>query len=241
MTNQVENQRKRLAESKAEMEKIRVTDSIVDSGPESFDSPLGTADHNVLDLEKQMNERAAIIANLKMQLQQISKLKPEEMKETMRILKIEDPVMGKTVDRLNEARSEEARLTQEGLAENHRKILALRTEMTELSRQLAAMHSTVQESRATKLQLEEDAFVTLQESFKGAKAYQTEEKKKLGPYTEAKNRYLQEKKILEAAEIKFSTERFDPDFEPVKIWEQANTPVQSAWPSFRRLWQAMFP
>ena len=243
INHQVENQRKRLAESKAEMEKIRVTDSIVDSAPESFDSALGTADHNVLDLEKQMSERAGMIANVKIQLQQISKLKPEQMKEVMRILKIEDPIMGRTVDRLNEARLEEARLTQEGLAENHRKILALRAQMAEFSRQLAEMHSTVQQSRATILQIDEDVLTTLQERLNEAKAYQVDEKKKLGPYIEAKNRYLQEKKVFEAAQIKFSTERLVSgiDFTPVKIWEQADVPVQPAWPNVRRLWQDMLP
>jgi uncharacterized protein involved in exopolysaccharide biosynthesis len=243
LTDQVETQRKRVAESKAEVEKIRVNDQIIDPEPESFNSGLGkTADRNILDLEKQINEKESIVANLKIQLEQISKLKPEQMKEVMWILRIDDPQMEKLVASLNEARTEEARLLPT-IGEKHRKILGLRAQIAVFSRQLAESLSTVQQNRARLLESEQGILATLQERFKEAKAFEIDDRKKLAPYIDAKSRYLQDKKVFEAAQIKFSTERFDLgiDFEPVRIWERAEPSLYPVWPSFRRLWQAILP
>lgn len=233
LTDQVESQRKRVTDSKAEVEKIRVNDQIVDPDPESFLSAPTTADRNILDLEKQMNEKSMMVANLKIQLEQIMKMKPEQLKEVMRTLQIEDPIMEKTVAALNETKSDEARLLSAGLGENHPKILGFRAAKAEYSKQLYDFLATVQQARATKLQIEEGVLATLKSKFDEAKTSQIDDKNKLGPYIDAKTRYLQDKKVFEAAQIKFSTERFDRgiDFEPAKIWEKAEPSLYPAKPN----------
>jgi hypothetical protein len=50
-----------------------------------------------------------------------------------------------------------------------------------------------------------------------------EERKRFNDYMEAKMRYLQNKRIFEAAQTKYSTSLFERgiDFDPAKIWEKA--------------------
>jgi capsular exopolysaccharide synthesis family protein len=56
-----------------------------------------------------------------------------------------------------------------------------------------------------------------------AKKVQIEDKQKSNEYQEAKMRYLQNKRIFEAAQTKLSTSLFERgiDFDPAKIWEKA--------------------
>jgi hypothetical protein len=109
---------------------------------------------------------------------------------------MEDPGMERTVAQLNEARAEEARLTSSGLGERHPKILGIRATITELSRQLADFLATVQQSRTTLLQIQEAVLANLQAKFNSAKTVQIQDKNKLGPYGEAKSRYLMRRRFL---------------------------------------------
>jgi succinoglycan biosynthesis transport protein ExoP len=233
LNEEVEKQRKRVEEAKAEVEKIRLRDQINDPNTESFDSAPMTADRNLAELEKQANEQQFLVSKLKGQLEEIMKMKPQQLKEVMRTLKIEDPIMEKMIASFNEAESDDAKLTNAGLGENHPKILGLRAAMAVFARQLAESLATVQQSRATNLQIEESVLADLREKVEAAKAVQIGDKNKLGPYLDAKTRYLQAKKVSEAAEVKYSAERLEQGigFDPAKIWEKAEPSLYPAKPN----------
>jgi uncharacterized protein involved in exopolysaccharide biosynthesis len=76
LTDQVETQRKLVEKAKNEVDKIRVDDEIIDSDPESFNSTPTTADRNIVELEKQVNEQSAIVTKIKQQLEAIMKMQP---------------------------------------------------------------------------------------------------------------------------------------------------------------------
>lgn len=213
LTNQVEELQRRARESKVEVEKIRVKDQIIDPDPESFLSAPTTFDWNILDLEKKLKDKAQDVANLKAQLAQVMKMKPEELKEVMRTLKIDDPIMERTLAALNEAKSDEAKLTNSGLGEKHPKVLGLHAQKAEISRQLYDFLATVQQSRTTLLQIEEGVLATLQQKLDEAKTNQIEDKNKVGAYIDAKARYLQDEKVFEAAKEKLSFKRAELDID----------------------------
>ena len=75
---------------------------------------------------------------------------------------------------------------------------------------------------------------TIDESrFKDAQENQIKDKQKTNEYLEAKTRYLQSKKITEAAEMKYNTERVERyiDFDDAKIWEKAEASLSPAKPN----------
>lgn len=230
---EVEKQRKRVEEAMTEMAKVRERDGIIDPDPESFNSALSTADRNLAALETQVNEQRLTVTKLRGQLDQIMKLKPEELKEVLRTLNIEDQTVIKMVASLQEAASEEAKLLNSGLGENHPRIASLRAQREVYSAQLAEQLATVRQSQATKLQVEETNLAELERRLKEAQGAHIQDRQKLSAYTEAKSKYLQAKKIFEQAQVKYSTELLERgiDFDPAKIWEKAEPSLYPAKPN----------
>ncbi len=230
---ETEKLRKRVEEAGAEMAKIRQRDSILDSDPESLSSTLNTADRNVVTLEQQLNEQRLVVTRIKGNLEQIMKLKPEELREVLRTLNIDDQNVVKMVAAMQEGFSEESRLQANGLGEKHPRIEAIRKQREYYSRVLSESLTSVTQNQAAKLEIEERNLTTLQAKFDDAMKNQIADKQKTGPYFDAKSQYLSSKKLLEAAQLRISTELFNQKnfFEPFKIWEPAEPAVYTKRPN----------
>jgi capsular exopolysaccharide synthesis family protein len=232
LREEVEKQRKRVEEASSQMAQIRSRDSINDPDPESINSTLSAADRNIVALEQQLNEQRLIYTKLQGQLEQIEKMQPEELKEVLRTLNIEDPTVVRMVASLQDAISDDAKLRANGLGSNHPRIRALVSQRDVFSKQLADSLKTVRQSQKHKLEIEERTLKSLQEKFDTAKASQIEDKQKMVEYANAKSTYLQAKKIFEAAQMKLSAELLERgiDFEPAKIREAAEPGLRPARP-----------
>jgi len=233
LREELEKQRKQVEEAAVEMTRIRDRDAIIDPDPENFSSVLNTADRNIVALEVQLNEQRLIVTRIKGELEQILKLQPEQLKDALRILNSEDPTVLKMVASLQEANSEEARLTNAGLGQNHPKILGLRAQREVFSKQLSDQLSSIRVNHATKLEIAQRTLSELESKFTTSQTAHIDDKKKMGSYSDAKSRYLQAKKIYEAAQIKYSTEHLSRglEVEPVKIWEKAEPSLYPAKPN----------
>lgn len=159
-------------------------------------------------------------------------MKPEELKEVLRTLNIEDQTVVKMVSSLQDAIADEARLRANGLGENHPRIRALSSQREVYARHLSESLETVRQSQKHKLEIETRTFDALKDKFTEAKAGQIQDKQKMGAYSDSKSQYLQSKKIFEAAQIKYSTELLERgiDFEPAKIWENAEAALRPSRP-----------
>ncbi len=230
---ETDKQRKRVEEASAEMAKIRQRDSIIDADPESLSSALNTADRNVVALEQQLNEQRLVVTRIKGNLEQIMKLKPEELKEVLRTLNIDDQNVIKMVAAMQEGFSEESRLQANGLGEKHPRLLAIRAQREYYSSVLESSLKSVTENQASKLEIEERNLAALQAKFDDAMQNQIKDKAKTGDYTEAKSRYLLAKKLLESAQQRISTELFNRNnfFEPFKIVEKAEPAIYTKRPN----------
>jgi hypothetical protein len=210
LADKVEQEGKRAEQAAADLSRIRLINKIVDQDPENFYSKP-TTEGSTVELEKQVKEKSVIITNLKNQLAAIMKVQPgpEQIKEVTRILKIEDRIMDKTEDSLNKARLDEALLISAGVDDKHPKVKALRALISEYSRQIAEFLSSVQQNRATLLEIEQGRLAELKVKLNEATANPMDDKNKLTSYYEAKSRYLMAKKVFEAAQQKYSSELFD--------------------------------
>jgi capsular polysaccharide biosynthesis protein len=67
------------------------------------------------------------------------------------------------------------------------------------------------------------------------------EKEKLEAYAGAKARYLQQRKILEAAEMRLAAARMEKgiDFRPVALWRRAEPPAKPASSHYMRRWHVL--
>ncbi|MES2569295.1 MAG: polysaccharide biosynthesis tyrosine autokinase [Verrucomicrobiota bacterium] len=229
----IEEQGKRVVETAGKMNEIRSRDAINDPDPENINNQYGTSDRNIVALEQQLNEQRLLVTRLKGQLDQIMKLKPEELKEALRTLMIDDQAVVKTTTSLQEAQIDETRYINSGLGENHPRILMLRALQENYSTQLAKSLAAIRQNQASKLAIEESTLDVLQTKFNTAKEEQIRDKEKTAAYARAKGEALAEKRIFEAAKIKFQTETFDSKsyFEPAQIRERAEPSLYPAKPS----------
>jgi succinoglycan biosynthesis transport protein ExoP len=232
LREEVEKQRRRVEEANTQMAVIRARDSINDPDPESINSTLSAADRNIVALELQLNEQRLTVTKFQGQLEQIEKMQPEELKEVLRTLNIEDQTVVKMVASLQDAIADEAKLRANGLGRNHPRIRALASQREVYAGQLADSLRTVRQSQGHKLEIELRTLQSLQQKFDTAKASQIQDKQKMGEYANAKSHYLQAKKIFEAAQMKLSAELLERgiDFEPAKIREAAEPGLRPARP-----------
>ena len=233
LKDELEAQRKLVLEAATEMARVRERDNIVDQDPENATAVVSTADRNVPELEKQVNERRAKVAELKGQFDAIMKMKAEQLRDVLHTLNMEDPVVNRMVQSLQDMTADEANLSSSGLGENHPRLKAVRAKKEVFLKTLNDQLEGVRASLASKLEIEQSILKERESKLAEAMTAQIEDKKKTQAYVEAKTRYIQAKKIEEAARVKLKTEEIDRriDFEPAKIWEKAEKSSNWARPN----------
>jgi polysaccharide biosynthesis transport protein len=233
LQDELEKERHRVQEAAVEMAQIRERDSILDPDPENQNAVISTADRNIVALETQLNEQRLKITKIDGRLEQILKMAPEQLREVLRTIEIPDDNVSKMIDSLNIAATKEVELYAGGLGERHPRLVAEKEKKEYYRKVLSENLDSVRQNQAYQLEIERRTLSTLESRFKDAQANQIKDKQKTNEYLEAKTRYLQSKRIAEAAEVKYKTERLERniDFEPAKIWEKAEPSMSPAKPN----------
>lgn len=216
-------QRKRVGDAAAEVAEIRVRDNIVDSDSENLNAVLSTRDRDIIGIEQQLREKRLKVTELAEKNRQIKDMKAEDLREVLRTLNIDDQMAVKMITSLQEAISEEKKLYASGLGNKHSALLAVRSQKEYFRETLDSTLTSVLQNQNSLLEIEKRTLEKLEEEFKKAEENQIQDKQKTIAYSSAKARYLNEKKIYEAGQLKYSTERVEQtiDLEPVKIWDKA--------------------
>ena len=232
LRDEVEKQRKRAEEAAVEMAKIRERDGIIDPNPTEYGNLLGNTERNILVLENQLNEARVEVLKLKGQMAEILKLKPEDLKEALRTLGVQDLNVEKLMSQLQDAATDYIRLYNAGLGESHPRLTGLKALQETYSKQLADQLNTVRANLGIRIQFQEGVLAELDKKMEEAKGLQIADKQKANDYIEAKTRFLQAKRIYEAAQTKYSTELLERgiDFDPAKIWEKAEPAIRPSKP-----------
>ncbi len=117
-------------------------------------------------------------------------------------LEIEDPSITQLLPQYQEAASEEARMLNAGLGPNHPNVKALRAKKEVMGRQLAEQTIVLRKTLETNLAIAEQGLANLREKLEATQKNQQDSKTKSAGYYEAKNNWLQARKVLEAAETR---------------------------------------
>lgn len=232
LREEVASQRKSVEATQLEMAKIRERDGLIDTNPEALESPGGFDKVGVAEDESQYNQAKIRQAELQAQLEQTAKLKPEELMTALTSLNISDPTVSKVFPQFQEACSEEARLLNGGLGENHPRLKSLRAQKEVFTRQLAEGVAAVRNSLGIRLKVAEANVATLEAKLKGTKNSFNDRTKLSQDYINVKNKYLSAKKLLEVAENRLSTESVQQKMTqvPAKIWEKAEPAIYPSKP-----------
>ncbi len=237
LREEVASQRKNVEATQIQMQQIRLKQGIVDPNPESPDSAENPGRVVVTDDEKQFNDLKTRIGELQIQLDQTSKLKPEELMTALTTLNIQDPTISKILPQFQEASSEEARLLNGGLGENHPRVKSLRAQKEVYAQQLIEGIASVRNALAIRLKVAESNLDEFTKKMAATKLGINKTTNQYQDYVNIKNDYLKAKRVLEGAEQRLSTQsvQLKMTVNVAKIWEKAEPSMYPSKPSVLRI------
>lgn len=223
LQDEVGKQRKKVDELRDSAARIRVGYAINDLNPESVEDPMQARERVLLSEEEQVNKERMKVTVLRAKQDQVSRMTDDQIMRSIRALDIEDPTILQVLPAYQEAVSEEARLLNSGLGANHPTVKSLRARKDVMEKQLAEQIRVLRKTLADNLGIAEEQLAKLEAGLENSRELQQESKTRSSAYFVAKNDYIQAKKLLEAAEMRFSTETMQRTMpqSPVTIWERA--------------------
>ena len=233
LDEEVAKQRKIVFDAQKEAGRIRAAKGINDPDPENYSSQPGKQDRAMVANQASVMQQQNNVAAMRVTLQQIEGLKPEELQEALRQLGIEEPMVSRSLSDLQLATVTEARLLSSGLGENHWKITALRAEKEANQKMLTEQLESVRRAQAIRLRGAEATLESLEKELGKSETEQLKEKQDVIDYSDAKTAYIQARRILDTAELSLKSERMKVGISSAvaKIWEKAEPAVYPSRPN----------
>lgn len=223
LQEEVAKQSRRVDELRAEAQKIRIENKIQDLNPDSVEDPMQAANQVLLSVEQQVSDERLKVSSLKAKYDQINRLTDDQIMRSITTLEVQDPTINQMLPQYQEVVSEEAKLLNSGLGTNHPTVRSLKAKKGVMENQLSAQISSLRSSMEANLRIAEESLRELENRLNESQSVQQESKTRAAGYYEAKNNYIQAKKVLEAAELRLSTEAMQRTMpqDPAMIWERA--------------------
>ncbi len=233
LQQEVEKQQAIVTKLQDTMTKIRQETGIQDLNPDTADGGTQAENSILLQVEQQVSQESLRVAALRAKYDQVSKMTDEQIMRSLTTLEIEDPTITQLYPQFQESASEEARMLNAGLGVNHPNVKALRAKKEVMQRQLSEQIGILRKTLATNLAIAEDGLKSLQNKLDKVRSeWQTSKTSSIG-YYEAKNNWLQARKVLEAAQTRLATEKMEQTIpqSPTTIWESAEVSLVPAKPN----------
>ena len=223
LEDEVSKQRTKVQQANEEMSRIRTELGITDLNPDSLEDPMQSQETVLQQQEGLVNEARIQASNLRSKYIEIEKLSGDELMRSLPTLEIQDQTITTILPQYQEISSELARLLQSGLGSRHPTILSLSAKKSTYEQQLSEQINSIRRTLAANLQITERSMTKMEEELEKARLEQREAKTRGSEYGRSKNAYIQAKKVLEAAELRLSTETMQRSMQmsPARIWEKA--------------------
>lgn len=235
LRDEVEKQRDKVDELRAEMARIRKEAGIQDLNPDSIEDPLQAESALLLSAEQGVATERMRVEQLRAKHEQVAAMTDEQIMRSLVTLEIPDATVQAILPQYQELVSEEARMLNSGLGINHPAVKALRAKREVMETQLREQIKVLRQTLEANYRIAQEGLKNLVQRLEETRIQQQESKSRAATYYEAKNSYIQAKKVLEAAELRLNTETLQRTMpqRPVSIWEYAE--VAEA-PSRPRVW-----
>ncbi len=223
LEDEVAKQRKKVEEANNEMTRVRVELGINDLNPESQEDPMQAVEKVLLDREAIVNEARMKASNLRTKYAEIEKLSGDDLMRALPTLEIQDQTVTQVLPLYQETSSELARMMQSGLGPNHPNVRSLQAKKATYDKQLNDQIGSIRRTLKANLEISERSLAMMETELEQARSQQQDAKTRGAEYSRAKNNYNAAKKVLEAAELRLSTETMQRSMplNPARIWEKA--------------------
>ena len=220
---EVEKQRAKVEQAEAEVTRIRLRDNIIDPNPDTMEEGDMEAERNLQAEETKLNDAKQRVNELKTQITKIATMSPGDLMSALPMLNIQDNTVSEILPKYQAASSDKANLFEGGLGENHPRIKSLDAQMAVWKKQLDDAIASDKSTLQTRLDIAQNYQTNEQSVFDAAKELVQSVKNKSGEYFNAKENYINAKKLLDLTEQKYETESMELHIElvPAKIWDRA--------------------
>ena len=209
MNEEVAKQQKKVDCAAAEVSRIRDEEHIVDLNPEGTEDAQAPVNNIVVKQEGEVNDAETQVATLSSKLEQIEKLKGEDLMRMMPTLNIQDPTIQKILPNYQDAVAQEALLLNSGLGENHPKVKALRAQKEVYTKQLEQQMSSIRGALEKNLKTAQTTRDELRKRLEEINTKQLQNKNLSATYTRAKNAYIKEKLLLDGVRTRAQTQTME--------------------------------
>lgn len=223
LEDEVAKQRAKVQQANDEMGRIRTELGITDLNPDSLEDPMQSHETVLQQQEALVSEARMRASSLRTKYVEIEKLSGDELMRSLPTLEIEDQTVVTILPQYQEVSSELARALQSGLGPRHPTILSLAAKKATYEQQLSDQVNSIRRTLAANLEITERSLAKMEEELDAAREDQRDSKTRGSEYARAKNNYIQAKRVLEAAELRLSTETMQRSMpmSPARIWEKA--------------------
>ncbi len=223
LEEEVDKQRKKVEEATASMNRLRQELGITDLNPDSVEDPMQAQETVILDQETTVNEARVKAGTLRTKYEEIEKLSGDDLIRALPTLEIQDQTVAQILPQYQETEAELARALKSGLGQRHPTILSLAAKKGAYEQQLSNQADSLRRTLAANLEITERSLQTMEDQLTKARDDIQKNKSRGSEYAAAKNNYIQAKKVLEAAELRLSTETMQRSMplNPARIWEKA--------------------
>ncbi len=209
MNEEVTKQQTKVDEAATEVAKIRDQEGIIDLNPEGTEDTQTPVNSIVLKQEQEVNDAETKVSTLSSQLQQIEKLKGEDLMRMMPTLNIQDPTIQKILPIYQEAVAQEALLLNSGLGPNHPKVKALRATKEVYTKQLEEQVTSIRSALEKNLHSAQNTKDELSTRLDQINQKQLNSKNLGASYTRAKNTYIKERTLLDGVRTRAQTQTME--------------------------------
>jgi len=240
LKDEVQEERQQVTDLGAAAAKIRTDMGIVDPDTESMSNSSADLDvAPVRSIEANVDDARLKTAELQTKLDEVNRLRPDQLMVALHLLNIDDPTVEKILPLFQDTVSQEAELLSSGLGQNHPRIKEVRAQKAVYTQQLNEQISAIKASLATRLIVAQNTQAALEQREQAARDAFTKEKNAGGDYIDAKYKYLEAKRLLEAAQQRYETQEVQENMGLVvaKVWETAEPALapgrpKSGWDLF---------
>ena len=209
MNEQVAREQKAVNDAAAEVERIRDQEHIIDLNPEGKEDTETAVNSVILKQEEGVNQAEMSVEALRSRLEQIRKLKGEELMRMLATLSIEDPTIQKILPTYQEALAQDAFLLNSGLGENHPKVKALRATKAVYAKQLEEQVASIRSALEKNLKSAQNTREQMDKRLVEVNTRQLATKTLSANYVRAKNAYIKERLLLDGIRMRAQTQTME--------------------------------
>ena len=232
LDDEVAKQRATVEGLQKEMVKLRIENGIQDLNPDSAENPMHAESAVLMTVEEMVSNERLKNSQLRARAGQIDQMTDDQIMRSVSTLEIKDTTIDQVLPMYQQAAAEEARMLNSGLGINHPLVKSLRAKKDVMQKQLAEQIIVLRRGIQGNLRISDESLKSLEARLVESRENQQATKTRAASYFDAKNAYLQSRKVLEGMELKLSTEKVQHTMprSPTTIWEKAEPSQYPARP-----------